>query len=468
MEADYALPHTLNLDVPHLADYFGIWSVHDETFRSLVDRVNGINLHAHIQQARGRMQGSGGDDDRAKPYDMTREGIAMLWISGPTMKRASSLSDATSTVAIRQQLRAARKDPDVRGAMIVMDTPGGTVKGNRDLADEVAAFATVKPVYAYTEDMTASAGVSVASQATRRFANNATAMYGAMGTYSVLVDQSAAAEKLGVKVHVIRAGEFKGMGEPGTEITESQLAEAQRVVNRLNDAYLETIARGLKRSVDSIRPLADGRIHMAADALEMGLIDQIATFDEAYAQLLSATKQTSQTNKSPNRSPAMSQDNTTQAQPQAASLAELKSTFPGSTAEWRETQMEANATISQAAINYAQFVEARSAQEREQHAKDLAAAEARGKQSSGSLGHHPITMRDEEEDQLELGEPIEDFNAAVARVAGPNATLQRRQAAIRNVANQRPELYQAYLLACNPSSRLQRLIKEKLETVVAK
>ena len=64
---------------------------------------------------------------------------------------------------------------------------------------------------------------------------------------------------------------------------------------------------------------------------------------------------------------------------------------------------------------------------------------------------------------MESGDPIEDFNAAVAVLAGRSPTLQRRHSAVRAVARKNPELYQAYLLATNPGRLQARLITEKLE-----
>ncbi len=179
MESDFILQPRFELEAPQMADYFGLWCVEEQAFRSLVDRFNGINLHAHFASAAPREAAT-----KQKQVDIavTPEGIAMLQVNGPMMKNVSSLGEGASTVQLRQQLRAARKSPEIIGAMLVMDTPGGTAKGNRDLADEVARFAQAKPIYSYTEDQTTSAGVSVASQATKRFANNATALYGAMGT----------------------------------------------------------------------------------------------------------------------------------------------------------------------------------------------------------------------------------------------------------------------------------------------
>ena len=60
----------------------------------------------------------------------------------------------------------------------------------------------------------------------------------------MLTDSSKAAEDLGFKVHVVRAGALKGAGTPGTEITEEQLAETQKVVDAINEEFLGVIAKG--------------------------------------------------------------------------------------------------------------------------------------------------------------------------------------------------------------------------------
>lgn len=470
MDSEFTLPPRFQFESPYLADYFGIWMVYDQPFQSIVDRCNGLNLHAHIQSSEIRSQVEEGNN---RIYPVTKDGIAVFSINGPMMKSVPSMANGTSTVRLRQQIRSAKRDSEVLGAMLVSDTPGGTSKGNSDLSDDVAAFAAVKPIYAYVEDMTASAGVSVLSQATKRFANNATALYGAMGTYCVIQDVSGMAGQLGVKVHVVRAGEFKGMGEPGTEITETQIKELQRVVNALNDSYLATIARGLNKTVESIRAVADGKIILASDAAVLGLIDGIQTYETTYGQLVAAV------NKKPN-----SRSKPTMAEKTPATLAELKSTFKNSTADWREQQIEAGASLSEAAVNYATFVEAKATEERAAHAKALEEATAKAKADaateakaeadktrvkSGSLGHQPLTVENAASDyDSESGDPIEDFNAKVAKKAGPNADMAKRQRAIRQVADANPELHKAYLLAVNPGKKQSRLINEKMESVGAK
>ena len=154
--------------------------------------------------------------------------------------------------------------------------------------------------------------------------------------------------------------------------------------------------------------------------------------------------------------------------PSAATLAELKSTFPNSTADWREQQIEAGATLVQASVAYAKFVEQRAAEEKSALQKQLDEAKAAGGAKDPKLGNEPLRQAEgTEEYSSESGDPIEDFGMAVAKLAGPNPNRAKRQAAVRDIAARKPELYRAYLLATNKGARQQRQIKEKLEAATA-
>lgn len=477
---EFMMPHRLSLNSPYLADYFGVWAMDEQTFRKYADHCNGINLHAHVSSETVVRQVADRERSQRSFAMNEQDGIAVIRIDGPMMKAVPSMEEGTSTILLRRQVREARRDPAVRGALLVMDTPGGTVKGNEDLVNEVSVFAAEKPLYAFIEDLTASAGVSVASQATKRFANRETAVYGSMGTYAVLLDLSGRAEQLGIKVHVVRAGAFKGMAEPGTEIKEEQLVEVQRIVNAFNESYLGLIAKGLGQPVEIIRSLADGRAILAADAVAAGLIDGVQSYEQTYGQLIAATRATASAKRTTQAAPtpAASLAEKPKMEKQPATLAELKVTFPHSTAEWRESQIEAGASIQDAAISYATFVERRAEEDRKAHAQQLeetrakakadAEAEAQAAANCKSLGHQPLSARGTDAGSLDVeesGDAVEDFNAAVAKIAGPRADLQRRQRAIRHVVSQKPQLYQAFLLATNPGKRQSRLITEKLEAI---
>ena len=198
-------------------------------------------------------------------------------------QESSAVTNSTSTVMMRRTMRQLANDDEV-GAR---DDPdrfcrAGRWAGTQDLADEIAALAAKKPTSAYVEDLCASAAYWLASQCDEISANRG--LIGSIGTYSVVEDQSGAAAKEGVKVYVVRAGQFKGMGVPGTEVTAEQLSEMQRIVNALNDDFVNGVAKGRDMPAAKVKEIADGRVHPSGEAQKLGLIDYVESFDSAMGR----------------------------------------------------------------------------------------------------------------------------------------------------------------------------------------
>lgn len=277
MPLDFNIDLT-DINTPRLSDYFGVWAIMEDPFRQACEYVEGVDLHQHIEQSAGPKMAGAGD------YQVTEGGIAVVSLSGPLMKQASSLSGGTSTVRARAAIRAAANDTNVSGILLRIDSPGGTAAGTQALADDVAAANQKKPVYSYIEDLGASAAYWVASQAQKVF-TNPTGLVGSIGTFMVLEDMSAMAAQKGVKVHVVRAGAMKGSGTPGTEITPQQLEHFQGIVDSLNEHFVRAVAQGRSLSLVRIRELADGRVHVGEAAKALGLVDAVQSFDETLHTL---------------------------------------------------------------------------------------------------------------------------------------------------------------------------------------
>lgn len=88
----------------------------------------------------------------------------------------SSLSSGVSTVYARKQSRHTVNTHDVKAIFVRIESPGGTVSGAKDLADEIAKAKFSKPVVAFMDDLAASAAYWIFSQSTEIIANNTTAM----------------------------------------------------------------------------------------------------------------------------------------------------------------------------------------------------------------------------------------------------------------------------------------------------
>ncbi|MCK4340282.1 MAG: S49 family peptidase [Phycisphaerae bacterium] len=261
--------------------YFGPCLLHEPVLRELVGRVNRLDLTAHVKAYRETAEPDVGGLEPAR-FLTTAEDIAVIPLVGTFTKRGSSLFDGPATVQARHVLRAAAGA--ARAIVLLIDSPGGTLPGIDDLARDVAAIAQVKSVTAYIEDAGASAAYWIASQCTRIVANPA-GWVGAIGVFATLIDSSAAAEQSGHKVHVVRSAAAKGQAVEGVVIDDEALAEAQRIIDEVHGQFVAAVARGRGLAPAAVAELADGRIHSAAEALRLKLIDQIGGFDQLVDSL---------------------------------------------------------------------------------------------------------------------------------------------------------------------------------------
>jgi signal peptide peptidase SppA len=223
----------------------------------------------------------------------TFEGVAIVPVMGVLSKRWDFFTDlfgGSSMLAIKAALQAVVKDPGIKEIMLKVDSPGGTVDGLEDLADTVAALARRKPITAFVDGLAASAGYYIASQANEVYANRG-ARVGSIGTISVLHDVSELAEKEGVKVIVVSTGKFKGAGYPGTKITAEQIAEEQKMVDYFGGMFVEAVSRGRKMEVELGKGVADGRIWPAPEALKLGLVDEVRSFDDVMSMLVGRVRE---------------------------------------------------------------------------------------------------------------------------------------------------------------------------------
>ena len=256
------------------AQHFGPWWIEPGWMRQAVAAVK-----AGLYEVQPRE-----DTDRGPGYDVDENGIARVQING-FMSKGDSSFGGTSTVRTRAAIRKAVNDDRVKAILLHIDSPGGTVAGSRDLAEDVDAADRQKPVYAHIDDLGASAAYNVASGA-RRITANANAEVGSIGTICMLVDSSGMAEAEGIKVHVITTAKHKGTGVPGAPIDQEQLAAVQHIVDVLGGQFVDHVnaQRGL-----SLKPgegAADGRLFIGEEARQMGLIDAVASYDQAVGAVV--------------------------------------------------------------------------------------------------------------------------------------------------------------------------------------
>jgi signal peptide peptidase SppA len=263
------------------ARHSGIWMAEPTWFQTTYSAFRAGNLPMlNTEEA----------EARSKPAaSVTEDGIGLIDLSGMMMKGASKFGNV-DTVAVRQQVRAMANAPEVRGIVLRIDSPGGTFAGTDDLANEVARAAKVKPVYAQVEDLAASAAYYVASQASAIF-SHAPGQIGSIGTMLVVEDTSGAAEASGVKVHVIRTGEFKAAVVDGAPVTDGTLEYLNERIKQVDAFFQSAVKKGRGLTEKQLAAVSDGRVWFAEEAKALRLIDGVQSMDETVGTLRDDIKQ---------------------------------------------------------------------------------------------------------------------------------------------------------------------------------
>ena len=218
------------------------------------------------------------------------DGVAVVSLSGPMLRRAGLIAQLfgfAGTDQVRMAIHAALVDDTVHDIVLRVDSPGGSVSGLAEIGDLMAA--ADKPIHAVVEGMAASAAYYVASQADRILVGR-NDLIGSIGVKTMLYDYSEAFENAGIKAIPIDTGDFKSAGAFGTEITEEQKADFQRIVDGYYADFVSVVARGRGISEEAVRAAGDGRVFFPDEAMKMNLIDGIGDVAHVISELRSKAK----------------------------------------------------------------------------------------------------------------------------------------------------------------------------------
>lgn len=218
-------------------------------------------------------------------YAVDDNGIGYMAINGPMMKGESKFG-GTSTLRSRRAIRAARLDSDVKGMMLEIDSPGGTVAGTDELSQDLRLFAKTKPLHVHAEGAIASAAMWIGVQADRLTASRMTDV-GSIGVIYYLEDSSGQYEKDGIVGHVITNDEatLKATGMDGQPVTEEQIAYIRELANTTFAQFKATMMSRRRMSETAFGKVSSGRVWLAPQAMELGLIDAVETRDKALSAL---------------------------------------------------------------------------------------------------------------------------------------------------------------------------------------
>lgn len=181
------------------------------------------------------------------------------------------------TQSILNDIKAANQNPGIKSMVLIIDSPGGQVSGTDLLAEAIRNSTT--PVVAFIDGLTASAAYWIISGASKIIASSDLDRIGSIGTMMMVEDLQPALEQLGVKFHEVYATLSADKNADFNEVLDGKYESYRKnVLDVINTKFLASI-RNNRPSVDE--STLTGRIFFASQAIELGLIDEIGSYEQA-------------------------------------------------------------------------------------------------------------------------------------------------------------------------------------------
>jgi protease-4 len=206
--------------------------------------------------------------------------IAVIDISG--------IIDGGQAQEVYRQIDAARQDRAVKGIVVRVDSPGGTISGSDRIYREIMDYRQEQgvPAVAFLQGTAASGGY-YASVACEKIVAEPTTVTGSIGVVMVhFVFQNLLEDKLGIQPVFLTMGEKKDWPSSFRTPTQEELTYIHdRLLDPAYQRFVSVVKEG-RRSVlapTEVEKLADGSIFVADQALEAKLIDQVGYLDDAIA-----------------------------------------------------------------------------------------------------------------------------------------------------------------------------------------
>lgn len=223
-----------------------------------------------------------------KRYE-NQNGVGVIRVEGVLARRANlmmQVSGGTSTEMMRSQFREAMNDREAESILFVIDSPGGTVDGTQEFAEEVYRARGKKPIKAVALGTVASAAYWIGAAADELYLASDTTVAGSIGVVATHVDVSRAEDRMGIKTTEITAGKYKRIASQYGPLSQEGRASMQEMVDGIYTAFVNDVAAFRKRSVDAVlEKMADGRIFLGSKAIEAGLADGFVLEQDILAAL---------------------------------------------------------------------------------------------------------------------------------------------------------------------------------------
>ncbi|MGL4462930.1 MAG: signal peptide peptidase SppA, partial [Planctomycetia bacterium] len=170
---------------------------------------------------------------------------------------------------------------------LAVESPGGTISGSDELYHAVEKFKkeTGRPIVVSMQGLATSGAYYISMPANKIFADRS-CVTGSIGVIAQMFVVEDLMQKVGVVSQVVKSGKMKDSGSPFRKMSDEERAEWEKLILGMQEQFLGVILKHRNEQIGGdkkLREIADGRVYIAGEAKELGLVDELGFEEDAIA-----------------------------------------------------------------------------------------------------------------------------------------------------------------------------------------
>jgi len=214
-----------------------------------------------------------------------RGSVALIPIKGVIMADKSFSyfgEQVLSSTETMKMIEKAEKNENIKAIVFEINSPGGSAVASEEIAN--AVLKAEKPTIAWIRETGTSGSYWVASSADYVIANRMS-IVGSIGVISSYLEFSGLLKDYNVTYQRLVAGKYKDIGSPFKEMGDDEKLLFKERLDEIHNYFVDAVVKNRKLSKKSVDDISTGLFYTGAEAMKIGLVDEIGGKDEVTAYL---------------------------------------------------------------------------------------------------------------------------------------------------------------------------------------
>lgn len=205
-----------------------------------------------------------------------------------TAGNSDPFSQIMGGLTMSARLRRIREDDDIKGIILRVNSPGGSVVGSDMVWKEVKLLEEAgKPVVVTMSGVAGSGGYYI-SMAASHIISQPSTITGSIGVIFGKFDLEGLYEWLGITIDQVKTSPNADIFSSSTSLTDDQRERVESWMATIYETFVQKAADGRSQTYQELEPRARGRIYTGVQALDIGLVDELGGLPEARDQMKQA------------------------------------------------------------------------------------------------------------------------------------------------------------------------------------